>query len=135
MDFDPIAQKEHANNPLHDIRTIFDPYDRTDALATAAALQLVPENADRLIRIEAVAHTISSLPPAQGKPKISAPRIRNLLNSPPLSDQVAMAEDPFPNPFVEEIAFFGGSYRVFPGLTDGATYVMSSASVIVRNRC
>ena len=132
MGSDFVLPEEQVTNPLNDVRAALAAYDPTDTLAAAAALQLVPDNADCLIRIEAVAHTISTLPSAQAKPKISAARMRSLLNSPPLSDQVAMAEDPFPNPFVEEVAFFGGSYRVFPGLTNGATFTMTMLAQALR---
>jgi len=87
---------------------VFDP---VDLLATVAALQLLPENADRLIRIEALAHVAGGLQADRDKPKISLSKLRSILNSPPLSDEIAQAEDPFPNPFVEEIAFFAGPTR------------------------
>ncbi|HET9995599.1 MAG TPA: hypothetical protein VFQ18_09340, partial [Candidatus Acidoferrum sp.] len=37
-----------------------------------------------------------------------------------------------PNPLVEEVAFFGGSYRVFPGRTNGSTYVMRALADALR---
>jgi hypothetical protein len=127
-------QKETANHPLNIVRSQVAAFDPADLLITAAALQLLPENADCLIRIEAFSHAIASLPHTPGLPRISIPRVRNLLNSPPLSEEIARAEDPLPNPFVEEVPFFGGSYRVFPGLTNGAAYVMKAlASALLRN--
>jgi hypothetical protein len=112
------------DNPLRKIREKIKVYDVADLLATVAALQLVPENADHMVRIEALTQAVSSVPIASNKPRIPLAKLQELLNSPPLSDEIAMAEDPFPNPFVEEVPFFGGSYRVFPGLTDGATFVL-----------
>lgn len=47
------------------------PYDPADLLASVAALQLLPENADRTVRLEAFAHTIASLPDEPDKPHIS----------------------------------------------------------------
>lgn len=126
-------QEETVNNPLNIVRDQIAAFDPVDLLATAAALQLVPQNADCLIRLEAFALASASLHHTPGRHTISIPRVRKLLNSPPLSDEIARAEDPLPNPFVEEIPFFGGSYRVFPGLTNGAAYVMRAlATTLLR---
>lgn len=113
----------NSSNPLESVKKLVASFDPVDLLATAAALQLLPENADCLIRIEALAHVACALQADRDKPKISLPKLRSILNSSPLSDEIAQAEDPFPNPFVEEIPFFGGPYTVFPGITNGAAYV------------
>lgn len=55
------------------------PFDRTDLLAGLAALQLVPENADQTLRLELAAGIAAGLPPASGRPKISAKRLGQIL--------------------------------------------------------
>jgi hypothetical protein len=88
-------------------------------------LQLVPENADRLVRIYgATAVTASVSPASPGRPAISAGRLRRVLNEPPLSESAfASGEDPFNNPFAEVMIFHGGSFVVFPGVDDDACFV------------
>jgi hypothetical protein len=109
---------------LTQIRDSLATFDTLDLAARAAALQLVPENANRLARLFGVASIVSSLPPSSGRPSMSATRWRRFLNEPPLStSQFALAEDPLNNPWTETLTFHGGSHVVFPGVDDDATFV------------
>lgn len=99
-------------------------FDPLDLVTRAAALQLVPENADRLMRLYGVAGIAASLPPSTERPRMSATKWRKFLNEPPLSTSLFfLAEDPFNNPFTEILTFHGGSHVVFPGNDDDATFV------------
>lgn len=100
------------------------PYDPADLLASVAALQLLPENADRTVRLEAFAHTIASLPDEPDKPHISLSRLRRFANEEPLGASVAAQEDPSDNAFTEAFPFDGGTYIVFPGIVDESTFVL-----------
>ena len=109
---------------LTQIRDSLATFDTRDLAARAAALQLVPENANRLARLFGVASIVSSLPPSSGRPSMSATRWRRFLNEPPLStSQFALAEDPLNNPWTETLTFHDGSHVVFPGVDDDATFV------------
>lgn len=101
------------------------PFNCMDLLKCAAGLQLQPENADRATRLEILASAIASVPYTQDAPNISTRRLKKILNDGPLSSDVFVStEDPFNNPFVEELAFHGGSYKVLPGFDGTPTFVM-----------
>jgi hypothetical protein len=92
---------------------------RDDLIAALAGLQLVPQNADRLLRLEGGVQTVASL---DGVP---ARRVtRSELDAWLAATPFAVGEDPFNNSFVEELPFVGGSYRVLPGLMDGSAYLV-----------
>jgi hypothetical protein len=99
------------------------PYDPIDLITSVAALQLLPQNAERALRLEALANAISILPRGPSKPAISITRLRRICNSQHLAD-VSSQEDPSEQAFTEAFTFIGGSYVVFPGIVDDATFVL-----------
>lgn len=100
------------------------PYDPADLAAGVGALQVWPHNAKSLLRLERAAAIVAGLQPHTG-PRMSPRRWRHLLNEPPIADiQTVRAEDPFEEPYVSSIAFFGGSHLALPGLmSDGVAIV------------
>jgi hypothetical protein len=50
------------SNSLSEVLTAISPYDSADLVATAGALQLLPENAEHIVRLEALAHASASIP-------------------------------------------------------------------------
>lgn len=89
-----------------------------------AALQLMPENADRLQRLHAVSGIAATIQPSKDCPGISIGRLRRMLNNPPLSESLfAHAEDPFNNPLTESVPFYGGSYLTLPDYDGDAPFV------------
>jgi hypothetical protein len=116
-----LRDREDTHGPLVDLRRKLGPFDPVDFLATAGALELLPENAERALRLQAFADVAASLQTRQGFNTISVLRLRQLLSGPELQG-LAHGEDPFPNAFVEEVSFFGGSYAVFPGTASGVGY-------------
>jgi hypothetical protein len=109
---------------LGDLFEALSPFDPVDLLITTGALQLCPENQNHATRIEALGHTAGCLDWAEDKPRISKNRLRQTLNSPPISDSIIKHyEDPTNNFFTEPFLFFGGSYLVFPGILEGGTYI------------
>ncbi len=100
------------------------PYDPADLLTSLAALQLLPQNAERLLRLEALANVVSTLPQGQSKPTISITKLRRVCNSSPLCDVFRSQEDPSEQAFAEAFTFFGGSYIVLPGIVDDATFIL-----------
>ncbi len=110
---------------LRDLAGILSQYDVVDLLASAAALQLVPENADRAIRFEALSHVIAAVPYKEGKPQISRHKLANICNTPPLGKGfIESQEDPSEQAFAEAFTFIGGSYTVFPGIAADATFIL-----------
>jgi hypothetical protein len=116
---------EPADTPLSDIQALEDVisrFDRMDLLSAIGGLQLLPENAERVVRLEAFAYIV-----AAGKSKRSrkvAPHVLGPLCNCEALQSIAHAEDPFDNVFCEEIVFHGGSYWVLPGITEHATFVL-----------
>lgn len=100
-------------------------YDVADLAAGVGALQLMPENADHLLRIERLAGVVASLSPSSpGAPQMSHGRWRAVINGPPIADSnVVSNEDPFEEPYTASISFYGGCYTVMPGLATGAVRI------------
>ena len=109
-------------NPLTALRETLKPYDIVDLLSSVAGLQLMPENADQALRLEAFAEAAASLPYEKDKPTISSGRFKAICQGPQLCSLVP-CEDPYNNPFTEAVPFFGGSFVVIPGLLDDAGYI------------
>lgn len=111
------------HDELSPLVSLLAPYDPIDLLSAVAGLQLMPENADRTIRLEVLAHVVASLSTRRDKPAISVGRLRTVCNSVPL-ESLASLEDPFDNPFTEAFTFHGGSFIVFPGIVENPTFVL-----------
>lgn len=99
-------------------------------VAAVGALQLMPENADRSVRLEVLSHIAASIGPSAIVEQIPPDVLNTICNSWPLADSpVASAEDPFESLFTEAFTFFDGSYVVFPGITEEATYILKHMSM------
>ena len=101
------------------------PFDPSDIAAGIAALQLCPENADSLFQLEGAATVAGALKPKANGPLMSASRWRRLVAQE--LGGIAYANDPHTGPFVEEVAFTGGSYRVFGGSVDDSVFRLRRA--------
>lgn len=97
-------------------------FDRIDLLSAVAGLQLLPENAERVVRLEALAYRIACGQSNRSR-RIAPHSLRHLCNSPALGT-IAHVEDPFDSVFCEEMSFHGGSYRVLPGINEHATFIL-----------
>ena len=96
--------------------------DLVDLAGKVAALQLMPENAARLVRLHVLAEMVAHLPRREGGRMTSRDRLRRLCNLPPLGKgELEAYEDPSEAPFTECITFIGGSYIVFPGIVENRT--------------
>ena len=103
------------------------PYNSKDLQCKASALQLLPENASKIIRLEALSYCIACLPYDPSKPEITQHKFKSLINK-HLSENspIAMQEDPCENLMTESLSFIGGSYIVFPGIDENITAIMRS---------
>src|ERR1700677_2214763 len=111
--------------PIHDVAALdaaLSAFDRTDLLSAVAGLQLLPENAERVVRLEALAYRVGSGQSKRSR-KIAPHALRDLCDNPALGT-IAHAEDPFDSVFCEEVLFHGGSYRVLPGINEHATFIL-----------
>ena len=98
-------------------------YGSWDLVAGCGALQLLPENADHLTRLEVAASLVASCSNEDG-PAMSMSNWRSLFAIAPLSG-LAELEDPFDGLFTSQVAFTGGTYTVFAGLGAEATRVQA----------
>jgi len=130
MDFEAIDEAGRLSaGILLELVERLSPYDPADLLADVAALQLLPENADRAIRLEAFAHAAASLDKESSKPSISLHRLKQITNAEPLGQgAVASHEDPCDNAFTEAFTFHGGMFIVFPGHVDDSTFILRHLS-------
>ncbi len=103
------------------LRGEFSPFDVADLAACIGALQLVPENAGRTFSLRTLAAVIASLDDDSGLPEISKSNWRKLVKR---SFKFAALDDPFDYPFVDEVTFYGGSYRVLPPISDDAVHIV-----------
>ncbi|WP_224248958.1 hypothetical protein [Hyalangium gracile] len=99
-------------------------YNGWELLSGTAGLQLMRENVDRVLRLEAAAALVASMPPKRDGARMTPHRWGTWLNDSKLVAAVAPSEDPFAYPLVEEIVFYGGSFRVFPGSFDESAYII-----------
>src|SRR6266404_1510462 len=102
-----------------------DAFDHADLLAGLGGLQLLPENADRLIRLEYLAgliavHLLSDI----GKTPVSMGEWDSLVNGRnSVAKVVAHLEDPFNCPFTEGFTFFDGTHTVLSGLAESGPFI------------
>jgi hypothetical protein len=111
--------------PINDVAALdvaISGFDRIDLLSVVAGLQLLPENAERIVRLEALAYRVASGQFTRSR-RIAPHPLRDVCNSPALG-AIAHAEDPFDSVFCEEMCFHGGSYRVLPGINEHATFIL-----------
>lgn len=126
MDFEGIDESGHLDAGI--LQTLAEkllPYDSADLLAAIAGLQLLPENADRAVRLEAFAHVAASLDDESDKPRISLHKLKQIANSEPLGKGfIAAQEDPCDNALTEAFTYHGGTFIVFPGIVDESTFIL-----------
>jgi len=119
--FKPVKQ-----NPLIKLAQTLSVYDSADLLATLAGLQLMPENADRAVRFEALTRAVASIS-SKGfgsKKKVNLKQLEKICNHSSDLEPFICMEDPFNNPFTEAFTFHGGSYIVFPGIAEEETFIL-----------
>ena len=101
------------------------PFDKLDLLSKIAALQLMPANADHAMPLDALAHAVANQQYVPHQPEISLKRLKQICNSSTITTgPIGHSEDPSEHMFTEAFTFEGGSYVVFPGIVDDATYVL-----------
>lgn len=90
-----------------------------DLQAAVGALQLCPQNANFVLRFEALAHAVGAVSAGGKHEQIDQGRLRAFCDNPPIGESfIAQMEDPADHLFSEAISFFGGSYTIIPGLAE-----------------
>jgi len=97
-------------------------YDGFETAATVAALQLLPQNACQLSRLEATARILAATPPHPHRSAPSQGRLRRLLNSGPFSAELAVNDPIYDDMLCESVGFIGGDYLVASGLAAETPY-------------
>lgn len=98
-------------------------FDALDLLASIAALQLMPANISRTVRLEVLAHAIATHDVHTGRRKASLDDLRRLCNEEPLASfEIVRNEDPPESHFTEPMAWRGRSFVVFPGIADDSSF-------------
>jgi hypothetical protein len=119
-----VSPKQNSLCKLAESLTTFD---SADLLATFAALQLMPENADRAFRFEVLSHVAASVK-SRGfgsKKKINLKQLEKICRCDSAGlESLVSGEDPFDNSFTEAFTFIGGSYIVFPGIVEEPTFTL-----------
>lgn len=110
---DKVIQEKSPSNH-------FDNYHPVSVLTGMAAITLVPQNQDKIVRVEG-AMNVALKNRSHGSNQISATEISKILKGHyPLNSK----EDPAENCFIDLITFYGGDYLIFPGITEYGCFVL-----------
>ncbi len=111
-----MIQDLSAAKPWRDV-------DGPSLVRAAAALQLLPENIQRLVRLQRLAAIGAALPARPEAPRKSPSRLRSLLKDPLVSGpNVRSGEDPYDDLYTAEVPFHGGPHLVAQGLTSRSAH-------------
>jgi hypothetical protein len=113
-----------VRNPLGKLAKSLSAHEPVEMLSSVGALQLVPQNADRTARLEALAYAAVAVRPRPAALPLSRNALHRLCNEGLIAAEPASLEDPQSSPFTESFTFYGGSYVVFPGAGDSSPYIL-----------
>ncbi|MFH1679398.1 MAG: hypothetical protein ABIH26_01995 [Candidatus Eisenbacteria bacterium] len=114
---------------LSELLSVLTAHDPFDIAAGIGGLQLMPENANRLYRLEMAASIVAGLEAKAHTPKMALAQWDAVLNKSFLGSRaVAAAEDPFNYAFTEAVTSTGGSYIVLPGIAGGSGFIVQQLS-------
>lgn len=98
-------------------------FDALDLLTTVAALQVMPANISRTVRLDVLAHAIATHAVDTDRAKASLDDLQRLCNQEPLASfEIVRSEDPPEWHFTESMAWRGNSFVVFPGISDDSVF-------------
>ena len=105
--------------------TPLDCYHFANLAAGVGGLQLIPENANRLGRLEYIAGLIANRKPTNDwRPSPSLEVWDQLVNgSTVIPSEVISQEDPFNYPFTESFTFYDGTHTVLGGLAEAGSFI------------
>lgn len=98
------------------------PFSPTELLRGAAAAQLVSQNANHFLRLEAFTQAVLDLPPTEAGRPPSTDELRELINAAGAASGFSVMEDPSDNAFTERLVVAAGEFVVFPGIEEEAVH-------------
>jgi len=105
--------------------------DGQSLVSAASALQLMPQNIPRLLRLQRLAAIGAALPSRPGAPRLSPSRLRAILKHPMVSNSdVRSQEDPYDDLYTAEVPFYGGPHLIIQGLTSQSA---DTAALLLRS--
>ncbi|KPM49224.1 YecA family protein [Jiulongibacter sediminis] len=117
---DKVTQEKSPSNH-------FDNYDPVSVLTGMAAITLVPQNQDKIVRVEGAMNDALK-DRKRGSKQIFATEISKILKGHyPLNSK----EDPAENCFIDLITFYGGDYLIFPGITEYGSFVLQQVLQVI----
>lgn len=111
-------KKKKSGNPAN----ILKGYNTLDILQAVAAITLLPANHGKNIRLENIARQAIVFQNNSTK-RVSAQQVEQYLRENYATDP---QEDPPVNLFTEVIAFYGGDYLIFPGITESTAFILNN---------
>lgn len=124
-----IDKPEHLRNwpsqeskPKRMLPPIFTTNNSIDLLKSIAALEIVPENHGKNIRVESL--TLAALEGFNSSTKkISQSELKSFINN---NYPFHPLEDPPLNLFTDLVSYHGGDYLIFPGITETGSFILSN---------
>lgn len=114
--------KNNLDEILGYLSSKFSKYNTVDLLSKISTLRLLPQNGDHQIRLDAFLHA-ATVNNNNDNRYIKRSEMIRIINSPKVKHSyITHAEDPRTQLLCEEIAFFGGGYRIFPGIYDSIVF-------------
>jgi SEC-C motif-containing protein len=109
--------------------SFFDQYNSIDLLKAFAGLTLLPQNHGKNVRFEELSRRcLRSF--NDDKLAVSYAALTTFLNE---NYPFHYMEDPVTNLFTDLVTFYGGDYIIFPGITEGGSYVLSKLLTAIYN--
>ncbi|GAB6138003.1 YecA family protein [Halanaerobaculum tunisiense] len=104
----------------------FRDYKSMELITTLAGLEIYPENHSHIVRLDEALKVGCSFSELKGK-EISNSQFEKTINDClPADGYLGRQEDPVENLFTNNIIFHGGNYIVFPGITDGGSFILKN---------
>lgn len=115
-------------------------FDALDLLTAVTALQMLPANISRTVRLEVLAYAIATHAVRADRAKASLDDLRTLCNDlrtlcneePLASFEIVSREDPPEWHFTEPMAWRRNSFMVFPGISDDSVFSFRHLSTSAR---
>ena len=119
-----LPSQNPPSTDLANLKVEFANYNQLELIATLAGLQVYPGNHSHAIRLEVASRVACSIKNG-GTRRVDPDQLQNTLNKYlPTNGSIGMAEDPPENLFTENVVFYGGNYIVYPGITEGGSFIL-----------
>ena len=100
----------------------FSKFNTVDLISKISSLRLLPQNGDHQIRLDAFLHAAATNQ-NDGNKNVNRGELNKIINSSKVKNSyITHAEDPRTQLLCEEISFFGGGYRIFPGVYNSIVF-------------